>query len=305
MKALTIEEANALMWEWDKVAKVRKGPMVNAIIGSKGFIGSRLKWYADNFLEDEWIGIHRDNARLWQNTRFKNIIWAAGSPRKDLSPRQLIGENYWAVREALAGYYYDKFIYISSQAVYADDVAKPNEDHEPNYYKLSDYGKSKIKGEWTVKDQCETYGKDYLIIRPNGFVGPGLKKNVIHSLAKDPPELYYTWDSKFQVIHTDIFATIVFMLASSFSGEIFNVTSEQVITSVDVARMMGVDIKSVVQPKDHVLPHVSAIMDTSKLDTILKEANITLPSTEEAISKWNEPFEVRMHRVSCPMGQSK
>jgi nucleoside-diphosphate-sugar epimerase len=281
--------------------------MANAIIGSNGFIGSRLKWYADNFLEEEWIGITRENYELWKGHRFDTVIWAAGTSRK--GAEDVFKINTRATMKALRDFSgASKFVYISSQAVYPEGMGKEYDElwRYMSPTRLGKYGISKYYGETAVELAYERGDAgSYLIIRPNGFVGPGLKKNVIYSFAKDPPELYYTWDSKFQIIHTDVFAAVVFMLASSFSGEIFNVTSNQVITPRDVAAALGIDIKSVVQPKDRVPPYVHAVMDTTKLDTILKEANITLPSTEEAISKWNESFEVRMPDLQSSVGRSR
>ena len=262
--------------------------MISAIIGSRGFIGSRLKWYADNYLDEEWIGIHKDNYEMWRGATFNNVIWAAGTARKDLPYGTLYGLNVHNFIQMIRDFKIcSKLIYISSQAVYDEGQGKETDVIHSAY--LSGYGKSKAEGE-LIASSFESF----LIIRPNGFVGPGLKKNVIHSLAKNPPELYYSWDSRFQIIHADIFAAVTFMLASSFNNEIFNVALPQVVTPAYVAEVMGVDIKTVVQPRDRVVPHVRAVMDTTKLETMLKGGLIALPTAEEAIRKWNEPFGIKI-----------
>ena len=276
--------------------------MSNAIIGSNGFIGSRLKWYADNYLEDEWIGITRENYDKWKGCPFDALIWAAGSARKDLPVASLMETNAVNVQKALNNFPFSKVVYISSQAVYADPkiLSGFSERHEIIPAFLGVYGLSKYLGEVIIRESCS----NWLIIRPNGFVGPNLKKNVIHSLAKDPPELYYTMDSKFQVIHTDVFAAVVFMLADTFNREIFNVASPEIVTPPQVAQYMGVDIKKIQMPKDRVPPHVHAVFSTEKLDNFLKEACIQLPSAEEAIRNWNGPYQVRMPKLREPVGGS-
>ena len=299
MTTLSLEEANELAWE---ITGGRRPPMANAVIGANGFIGSRIKWYADNFTAEECIGITRKNYDRWKGHRFKNLIWAAGSARKDLSDAELMETNALNVWKVLRDFHFEKVIYISSQAVYADPRLQHDyaEDHHVIPAFLSPYGLSKYLGEVVVKESCGSW----LILRPNGFVGPGLKKNVIHSLAKDPPEAYYSLDSRFQVIHTDIFAALVFMLAGSVNREVINVASADVVTPVDVANYMGVDLKAIQQPKDRVPPRVEAVLSTAKLERFLKRARIRLPTTEEAIRKWNEPYKVRVPELRSSVGGS-
>lgn len=265
---------------------------INAVIGSNGFIGSRIKWYADNFMDTECVGISRDNYDFWAGHEFITLVWAAGSARKDLSDSELMKVNAEAVYKALRDFKFDKFIYISSQAIYAPSQYYPKEeDVDINLPDISAYGRSKHLGEEIVKKYCT----NYVVIRPNGFSGPGLKKNVIHSLAKNPPEWYYQMDSHFQIIHTDIFAAVLFKLAFICNREIFNVSLKEVITPVDVAQWMGVDIDSVVTPDNRIPPKVRAVFNTSKLEELLhEEPYFELPTAEEAVRKWNEPFEVRM-----------
>lgn len=273
--------------------------MPNLIIGSKGFIGSRLVYYAILHSNEEWIAVSRENYDMWKGHRFDKVIWAAGTARKDAG--DLFELNTKAVVKAIRDFPCEKFIYISSQAVYPEGYGHELLDISKVTDLLSEYGLSKYYGEVATEIMCD----NYLILRPNGFCGPGLKKNVVHSLAKDPPELYYSWDSKLQIIHVDTFAEITFMLASSYSNEIFNVTSSEVVYPVDVAKYMGVDLRKVNMPKDRVPPHVEAIMDTTKLEMTLWRNRMQLPTTEEAISKWNESFEVRMSELWESMGEPR
>jgi nucleoside-diphosphate-sugar epimerase len=267
----------------------------NAIIGSNGFIGSALKRYADKYLDKEWIGITRKNWKQWKGYHFGNIIWAAGTARKDLSKIKTNALNVHYVVKAISDFKFDKFIYISSQAVYGDSIGHEDDKISSD---ISYYGATKYSGESITKIL-----KSYLIVRPNGFTGPGLKKNAVFSMSRNPPELYYSWDSKAQYIHVDYFAHIFFNLAKGYNNETFNVSSPDAVTPVDIANILGIDLKTVQMPKDRVLPHVQAIIDVSKMEAALNKMGIETPSSVEAIKTWNEPLEVQMSSVRERMGK--
>lgn len=279
--------------------------MANAIVGAGGFLGSRLKWYADNYLDDEWIGINRDNYEMWETHHFDTIIWAAGSARKEDGEEGLFKKNVVDYLDLCRKFGRFKMVYISSQAVYSGPYCGNDMAREDQHLRLSNlgrYGQTKLLGEHITKH--ENYDRDWLIIRPNGFVGPGLKKNVIHSLAKDPPEWYYTPHSRFQIIHTDVFAAIVFMLAGKLNREIINVAIPESVTPVEVASYMGIDVDKVQRPSDRTPPSVNAVFSTEKLEKLLSKLGSGLPTVEEAISKWNEPYPIRVSDLRESLGRS-
>lgn len=255
---------------------------VSAIIGASGFIGSRLKWYADNFLDEEWIGITRENYRRWKGYRFNKLVWAAGSARKDLSSQELIEKNVVSLLDAIQDFPTDKIIYVSSQSVYNNDP-EPNEESGVSFQNLSSYGRSKLLGEYVVKNSF----LDFVLIRPNGFSGPGLTKNVIFALTRSKPYFYYTPDSYAQYIHVDRFAQILFFLSDCCCSEIVNVAPKTTISPLEIASLLGISSDNI-QLLDP--PRVQAKINTDKLHTLLAAANYAFPTNVEAVCQWNEPL---------------
>jgi len=277
------------------------------VIGSKGFLGSALKRWADKHRPgEEWVGIHRGNRDLWadQGLKWNTVIWAAGTADKrlcDEDKNKCLDLNILQLGKTLKDFPCDKFVYISSQSVYPDgwdpvveEFESYQEEDEINVDNLSSYGASKYLGELIV----QKYAKTFLILRPNGFTGPGLKKNAVYDLlANGPPRLFVSWDSKFQYTHVDDFARILFILVAHTTrrSDIYNVTSPDVVTPIDVANLHNIDIKKV---KDKELKNrVQAVISTRKLEDFLRRHGYYVPSSKEAIKNWNESLPLQMHQV--------
>lgn len=285
--------------------------MLSVVVGSKGFLGSALLRYANKYLEnEEWIGINRENRTTWANTRqWNTVIWAAGMSSKRLCEQdstECFEKNIQELVQTFNEFPCDKFIYISSAAVYPEGWKHAIEefeiyqedDDEIDINNLSTYGAMKYLGELLVQRRYN----NYLILRPNGFTGPGLKKNAVFDLlANNPPQLYNTWESRFQYMHVDQFANILFILASSCNREVFNVTSPDVVTLIDVANIHDIDIKAVRTPSKK-LERVRAVIDTSKLEAFLRNTDHYIPSSKEAIKNWNVAVDLSMYQVRERVG---
>jgi nucleoside-diphosphate-sugar epimerase len=269
--------------------------MSSAIIGSGGFIGSALKRYADTFLNEEWIGITRDNYSRWaEYKKWNKVVWAGGMSSKlecNKNHDTCWTENVDNLRDAINDFTCEKFIYLSSYDVYAPCLINPKEEDAQSLSddyvsSLSWYGKTKIAGEQVVK----IWDKKYLVARCNGFVGEGLKKNVVYDLAQPNPQLFVSWDSKFQYMHTDTFAKILFSLTDIEDNKTINVTSPDILTPIDIAWLLRTNIKKVTMPTDKVVPKVDAVMDVTKMEQILNKLGMQLPSSREAILNWSKPL---------------
>ena len=262
--------------------------MPDCVIGGAGFVGSALVHYLNECTETECIAVTRSNYTAWAKSlvKWRHVYWAAGTASKELceqDPAWCHEQNVTALVRALEDFPCERFVYVSSQAVYSEEEVGCNEWGDGYPPSLTEYGNSKLSGEQEVW----TRHSDVLILRPNGFTGPGLKKNAVHSFAKTPPELYYDWNSQVQFIHTDDFARIAAALADRYSNEAFNVAGET-LRMTTIARLMGVEKESVViNPDRNPPPTVTAVMDTTKLQEALDELGIQFPSSSSAIRNWN------------------
>jgi nucleoside-diphosphate-sugar epimerase len=274
--------------------------MASAIIGSKGFIGSAIKQYVDKYSSEEWIGITRDNYDMWKGTRFNNLIWSAGTASKiecKKDERWCYEQNTLGVRRASGDFVSEKFTYISSESVYPDDVFFPDEQCEilelRKYYS-DPYGHSKLRGEveaWHNND-------NWLVIRPNGFTGPGLKKNVVYDIMQPFPMIYVDPTSRFQFMHVDQFAEILIFLVANHSNEIFNVTSPDPISPAEIGnihnRRFGVKIGS---------PVVKAVLDVSKMLRALSGSGCSMPTSKDAVVHWSDRYDLSMCELRSDVGR--
>jgi nucleoside-diphosphate-sugar epimerase len=282
--------------------------MTSAIIGSNGFLGKSLKRYADKFLDEEWVGITRENYSMWAGSKqWNRVVWCAGMSSKiqcEKNKEQCYQANYLDLLKVLVDFKFEQFIFISSFDVYPEDIDEPvEEDASEAVYisprletaglpapKISAYGVSKRLGEMAVAKIAQNRKKNFAYFRCNGFTGPNLSKNVIYDLTRPEPQLFVSWDSKFQYMHVNKFAELLFILAGHVNNDVINVTSPDVVTPADVANLLDVDFKKVRVPGDRVVPTVNAVMDVTKLERILNNLNIFVPSSREAILNWDKPL---------------
>lgn len=290
--------------------------MLGAIIGANGFVGSALMRYVQILLVQqknyvgkgwpqrnvtEWIPITRDNYDLWKSKSFSVVIWAAGNASKrecNQDPSMAYYSNAIGVLDALREFNPLYFVYISSQSIYGSTGSK--ESDVPNLKNLDAYGGSKYLGEKIIQDSDVTRT---LIVRPNGFTGPRLKKNIVYDLAHG--NLYNTWDSAAQYIHVDLFAYILLKMIVGRETGVYNLTSPDVITATDVADILGVDKQHIKQPSgENSRNYMHARVDVSKLIRFLEDRKLEIPSSEKAVRKWNEPYQVPVPEVQANVGRS-
>ncbi len=157
------------------------------IIGGYGFIGSHL--YNKLKLNNKIIRFGRNNDRKQKinvknlkklNLNFNQIIFCAGSSTVSFGHRNNkndFNRSVLSVKETLK--YIDlfkkkpTFIFISSAAVYGDNIKK--KILKP----ISNYGKNKLKAENIIKAFCKKNKIKSIILRFFSLYGPNLKKQII------------------------------------------------------------------------------------------------------------------------------
>lgn len=272
--------------------------MATVIIGADGFIGKNLMRQPNRSL----VGITRENYQTWKDKlkgQVDKAVWAAGLSSKVRCQEEeelCYQENVKALAGVIRDFQPRQLVYISSYDVYSASEIKDETGPDwalfsYDFNRLNTYGQYKYWGEQVAKS-----ANSWLIVRANGFTGPGLKKNAVFDLAQDPPQLFISHDSKIQYIHVDIFTHILFSLADKYNNDIFNVTSVDAISPPEIAEILGKDIRQVQQPKDRVVPRVESIMSTDKMEAALTDLDIEIPSSVKAVEHWNEPLQ-----LSCEM----
>lgn len=269
--------------------------MVNAIICFYGPLGYRLKCYADEYLEDEWIWINESNYHRWAGYKFGNLVWT-GCIRKDASVEELIKRNITDLLKVIQDFSVHKMIYISSPSVY--EGYKEFKKAEPQGYcykeemflpltNMSLYGQIKALGEYIVSN---TYD-NWLILRPNEFTGIGFSNDVISALTKSKPYFYYTPDSYSQYIHVDRFAQVLFLLNDSLgcNKEIVNVAPKNKITLLQIAGLLKLPM-GCIEIKNP--PRFQLEIDTFKMHFELENWSDKFPTNEEAILNWDKNLDI-------------
>ena len=220
-----------------------------ALIGGSGFLGTEFI-RASHYIDDvDFISITRNNYNYWSNMtaakpdwKFFKTIWVAGISSKlfcNENPEYCWDQNVDAVLRAIDDFPCEQFVYVSSLDVYPKSL-KPElrtEDICIDKSRLSSYGRCKYGGEEVVKEWADRW----LILRCNGFVGPGLKKNIVYDLNQNIPKVWVHPSSTFQFIHTDIFVDVVGILSRKYTNQVINVGPENPISVSEVAGILNID----------------------------------------------------------------
>lgn len=141
----------------------------------------------------------------------------------------------------------NKFIFISSAAVYGHPIKLPiKEDHPLN--PISPYGASKVAGEIFVKAFSGAYDLKYIVLRLFNVYGPGQVSNeyagvitkFIERVRKGkPPIIYGDGEQVRDFIHVDdVVKAIERSLIGTVSNEIFNIGTGTPTKIKDLAKLV-------------------------------------------------------------------
>jgi nucleoside-diphosphate-sugar epimerase len=209
------------------------------VLGGKGLVGSAFARYCERTGRPFTI-IDRDEYAAYAGKACEVLVNANGNSSKRLADTNPLGEfdaSVRSVRAALADFRFDRYVQISTCDVYPDcsgpETTRESAVIDPAVQ--SAYGFHKHLAEQCVRHA----GRDWLIFRCGGFVGPGLRKNAIFDILRGGP-LYLDPASELQFLHTDRAAEIVFqVLETGASREVFNLCGKGTVRLADVAERVG------------------------------------------------------------------
>ncbi len=210
------------------------------IIGSRGFIGSRMVFaalakdfiihgidvveYQQNEYKYEKISIFStDFTQLLSSIKYDFIINCAGSGNVGFSVEHPLSDYELNTRGVI--YILDtirlhqpncRYIHLSSAAVYGnpqDLIISENSSILP----ISPYGYHKFQSEIICKEYAELFNIPTLIIRPFSVYGPGLRKQLLWDVFQkvkksDVVELWGTGEETRDFIYVDDLCEIILKL---------------------------------------------------------------------------------------------
>jgi len=195
-----------------------------AVIGSKGFIGSNLV----GALKVKNISVFEIQRKTLLDDvlkySFGTVFFCAGNSKTFISksdPLRCLRKNIFDLYSYLTKLDFAKFVYISSVIVYPQTGCPRTEDLPIDISGLSIYGAHKYLAERYVKE----FAKSWLIVRPTGFFGKGLKKNLLFDLRNDNPHIYVKRSSQIDYMPIQWFCDTLIMLSEKTEKEIINIGS--------------------------------------------------------------------------------
>ena len=169
--------------------------------------------------------------------------------------------------------------FSSGEASLEIDAKNQSMDVTKAFLQLSNYGLSKAIGEILV----QRYAKKWIIVRPSGLIGPGMKKGPIFDVINGDP-VWIDPESQLRILTTRTTAKITLELIERHqSGNepngIYNLTSFDSISLREIAQLL----KKTIIEKPNLPISNPRIYPSENLD------QIKLPSArEEVLEFWNE-----------------
>ena len=209
------------------------------LLGGNGFVGSGFaRVLRERNMPFEVVT--RENYGSFVGRSCDLFINANGNSKKFLAKDDPKGEfcaSVVSVRETLVDFKFETYLFLSTSDVYPDcsSPAVTSEDAAIDVAQQSPYGFHKYLAEQCVRHAA----KRWLVVRQGGFVGPGLKKNVVHDVLHGD-KLWVHAQSRFQFIHTDDSARVVLsLLGAGTVNEIVNVTACGTISAAEIMELAG------------------------------------------------------------------
>jgi nucleoside-diphosphate-sugar epimerase len=213
-----------------------------ALIGCDGFVGSAFaRLFQRSSLQ--FTPVNRKSYNENRGKVWDIVIDAASSSKKFIADeRPLIDMNASVGHSlnVLVDFPSQKHVLISSVDVYnkLDNPVATSEGTEIQPQLLPNYGFHKYLSEMLVL----RHAPNALIFRLAGMVGPRLKKNPVFDIINKLPLRIHP-DSKYQFLHTDVIADIVWELIPKLpAGEIVNVCGKGLISPYQIAEITEADL---------------------------------------------------------------
>lgn len=252
--------------------------MLVYVFGGQGFIGSAFCRYLKS-KNIKYISLNRKNYKNFFNTKCDIFINCNGNSVKWLSEKNYkddFHKNVISTYNTLKNYNFKKYILISSGEVYNKNLKIKKEISKIYLNNLSNYGLNKIISEQIVTRICN----NYLIFRMGGFVGSGLKKNIIYDLV-NKKKIWSSPQSIFQFIDVDMVPPIIFKIMKKSKNDIFNLTGDKGLKVKKIINLLEAEVKfanKIRIEKNH--------LNLEKIKKIVK-----IPSTQQVLLSYYDSIK--------------
>lgn len=194
----------------------------------------------------------------------------------------------------------DKFIFISSAAVYGEPKYLPIDEQHP-LEPISPYGYSKLLGEELVKMYCRVYGLDAVILRLFNVYGLGQSDEYAGVISRFisrvrnglPPIIFGDGGQTRDFIHVvDVCRVVEKVISSGIDYDIFNVASGTRVSINELANMIiklsGLDLEPIyIEPRPGDIKHSYADITKIKNSLGFKPRISLYDGIKELLTCWD------------------
>ncbi len=224
------------------------------VIGASGFLGANVVAH----LESHGIEVDsafRDTSReALAATQYDCVFFCAGNSKTYVTNREpltCLEESVAALYRDLTALSYSKWLLLSSSTVYPQDDPEKLESTPIRIHETSIYGAHKLLAERYVSQ----FAQNWVVLRPTGFFGPGLKKNLLFDVRAGRPDVYVKRASRIDYLPVERFCGIARTLAEKANRQIVNVGAGHTLPVDDILAM---------KPNDYVF-HEERLQDDRSL----------------------------------------
>ena len=206
------------------------------VIGAGGFIGGNMVRHAasQGIQIDEG---HRDTSRqTLRETEYDCVFFCAGNSKTFVTnrdPLTCLQESVVALYDDLVALTYKKWVFLSSSIVYPQTSPEKVESMPIPVHDIPLYGAHKLLAERYVAQ----FAHNWVVLRPTGFFGPGLKKNLLFDVREKRPDVYVKRASHIDYLPIEVFCDIALTLARDVDREVVNVGAGESVAVDDILAM--------------------------------------------------------------------
>ncbi len=194
------------------------------MIGAGGFLGRNLLAHLQAMGVDVRGATRESSIESLETTPFASVFFCAGNSKTYLAaraPLSALEDDVIALHRYLTRLTFDKWLQVSSSFVYPARLTEKREDAPLPVHELPLYAVHKLLAERYVM----ALARRWVILRPTGFFGPGLRKNLLFDLRSGSRDIYFQRGSAIDYLPVECFCSIAPRLAEVAENEIVNVGS--------------------------------------------------------------------------------